>query len=155
MKKLIFLLAILIALFVSSSQTYEEQSLIPQLREWLPNQPLEEPLSKLEIPYWGRIISIEERGYYNFVEFLIRKGAHVVSFGALAAAIYWVLPKFRFRIIAAFGLTVTCAFLDEFHQSLTGGRTPTMHDVALDSAGAAIALTIIWLVKKRKHPSKK
>lgn len=151
MKKLIFLIAILIALFISSSQTYEEQSLIPQLREMLPNEPLEEPLSKLEIPYWGKTVSIEERGYYKFVEFLIRKGAHLLTFGALAAAIYWVLPKFRFRWITAFLITVACASLDEYHQSLTGGRTPTMQDVALDTAGAFIALTLIYLIRRLKR----
>jgi VanZ family protein len=40
------------------------------------------------------------------------------------------------------------AIADEYHQSLTGGRTPTIHDVMLDSFGAALVLTMIWIFKK-------
>ncbi|MFC4410581.1 VanZ family protein [Chungangia koreensis] len=152
MIRYIFLLAILIGLFISSSQTYEEQSLIPQLQEWLPNQPLKELLSILEIPYWGKIVSVEERGYYAFVEFLIRKGTHILTFGTLSFAVYLVLPQLRLRFIVAFLITVIFAFLDEYHQSLTGGRTPAIQDVGLDAIGATLALILIYMYNKFKRP---
>ena len=44
------------------------------------------------------------------------------------------------------------AGLDEFHQLLTGGRTPLIQDVALDSTGALTAIiiaTIILSITKR------
>lgn len=154
MKKYLFLLLIVALLFLSSGQTYEQQSLIPKLKEWLPDRPLEGFLSALQVPYWGRTISVESKGYYHFIEFLIRKGAHIVSFGALAAAIFAVLPKIRFRYLAAFGLTVIAAVLDEYHQSLTGGRTPYLGDVALDAFGAALALSLIALLLKRNKMTK-
>lgn len=152
MKKYIFLLIILALLFVSSGQTYEQQSLIPTLQKYLPGKPLEGTLSRLEIPYWGRTVTVESRGYYHFVEFLIRKGAHLASFGLLAAAIFFVLPKFRLRYVAAFALTVLAASLDEFHQMLTGGRTPYVGDVILDGTGALIALLLIALVRTLRKP---
>ncbi|EMR07924.1 putative integral membrane protein [Bhargavaea cecembensis DSE10] len=155
MKKYLFLLLIIALLFFSSGQTYEQQSLIPKLKEWLPGQPLEGVLSTLQVPYWGRTISVESKGYYHFIEFLIRKGAHIVSFGVLAAAIFAVLPKIRFRYLAAFGLTVIAAFMDEYHQSLTGGRTPYLGDVALDAFGAALFLSLIALLMKRNVPKRK
>lgn len=149
MKKLVIVLLIIIiaGLFISSSQTYEEQTIVPKLQQLLPNQPFEKSLSLLQIPYWGHIISVEERGYYYFLEFLIRKSAHFFAFGALAAIIFWLLPKripFRF-IIAAF-LTFLAASADEFHQSLTGGRTATWQDVALDMVGALVFLISIQLI---------
>lgn len=139
------------ALFYSSAQTYEEQSLIPDLMRWLPNEPFKGVLSLLQIPYWGTIVSVEERGYHAFIEFLIRKGAHVVIFGALAIATYIMVRRYRL----AFILTVVLAIADEFHQSLTGGRTPTVHDVLLDSIGAGLALIIVYLMSKYSFKKEK
>ncbi|GKV69323.1 membrane protein [Sporosarcina sp. NCCP-2716] len=147
MKKLVavLLIGILAGLFLSSSQTYEQQTIVPQLERLLPDRPLEEPLSKLHIPYWGKTISVEERGYYYFLEFLFRKAAHFFTFGALASVLYWLLPANRFRFFLALLLTFAAASADEFHQSLTGGRTATWQDVALDLAGALVFLLVIRL----------
>ena len=43
------------------------------------------------------------------------------------------------------------AGLDEFHQYLTGDRTPSVHDVALDSAGALLAILICIFVYWLRH----
>ena len=102
MRKLLLLLllvGILATLFTSSGQTYEQQSLIPTLEELLPDKPLERSLAEMEIPYWGKTISVEERGYHHFVEFLLRKGAHFFIFGVLAVLVYAVLPRIRFRFV--------------------------------------------------------
>lgn len=158
MKKLVVVLLIIIlaGLFVSSSQTYEQQTIVPKLQQLLPTQPFEESLSMLQIPYWGHIISVEERGYYYFLEFLIRKSAHFFAFGALAAIIFWLLPKrvpFRF-VIAAF-VTFLAASADEFHQYLTGGRTATWQDVALDMFGALVFLIIVQLIASIRSKSRR
>ncbi len=143
MKKYILFLLIFLALFYSSAQTYEEQSLIPDLMRWLPNEPFKEVLSLFQIPYWGNTISVEERGYHAFIEFLIRKGAHIGTFGALALAAYIMVRQIKL----AFIITVMVAIADEYHQSLTGGRTPTIQDVFLDSFGAALVLVVILIFK--------
>ena len=135
-------------LFISSGQTYEQQSIIPDLQKWLPGKPLESLLSKFEIPYWGITVSVEERGYYYFVEFLLRKSAHFFIFGFIAAAIYAVLPKIKFRLIIAAFITLLIAIGDEYHQSLTGGRTPSAQDVILDMAGAVTTLVFIGFCLK-------
>lgn len=147
MKKLVvvLLIGIIVGLFVSSSQTYEQQTIVPKLQQLFPNQPFEDSLSQLEIPYWGKVISVEERGYYYFLEFLIRKSAHFFAFGALAAVLYWLLPKIPFRFFLAGILTFFAASADEFHQSLTGGRTATWQDVMLDMTGAIVFLLVIRL----------
>lgn len=146
MRKFLFLVAIIAVLFVSSSQTYEQQSIVPTLQTLLPDKPMENQLAKLQIPYWGKTISVEERGYYYFVEFLLRKSAHFFIFGLLALAVYYVLPKFRLRTITAFIITVGFAMADEYHQSLTGGRTATIQDVILDASGAFTFLLIFRLI---------
>ncbi|WP_342599388.1 VanZ family protein [Psychrobacillus sp. FSL H8-0483] len=153
MKKIIPLLFLLIIVFISSGQTSEQQSLVATLEKALPNKPLESFLSIFQIPYWGILVSIEERGYYRFVEFLIRKGTHFFYFGLIALAIYAALPKFKFRVLTATIITMLFAIADEFHQSLTSGRTATAQDVMLDTAGAITALlllTCIQWIKQRK-----
>lgn len=145
MRRFLILFIILATLFISSGQTYDEQSLIPTLQKWLPNKPFEQLLSKLQIPYWHSQISIEERGYYYFVEFLIRKSAHFFIFGFLAIAIYWVLPPHKIRIIFAAFFTLLFALGDEFHQLLTGGRTASFQDVLLDMTGAIFFLFVLKL----------
>lgn len=146
MRKILFLLFILIVLFTSSGQTYEQQSLIPTLQNWLPGKPFEFFLSKFQIPYWGITVSVEERGYYYFIEFLLRKAAHFFIFGFLALAIYAVLPKRLPRFRTAALITFLLASADEYHQSLTGGRTASLQDVVLDTAGALFALIILRVI---------
>ncbi|PIC64431.1 VanZ family protein [Sporosarcina sp. P13] len=158
MKKLLvlfLLLTILTGLAISSSQSYEQQSLVSTLKQILPGEPGKTTLSSLEFSYWNRIISVEERGYYHFVEFLIRKTAHFLTFGFLALVIYWLWPKRKGRLLGAALLTLILACADELHQSFTGGRTATMQDVYLDMAGAltflflAAAFHLIQDVRKR------
>lgn len=153
MKKLIIFAILFAVLFISSGQTYEEQTLIPALEKYLPSQPFKGILSHLQIPYWGTYVSIEERGYYQFIEFLLRKGAHVVMFGLIALAVLNLLPKPK--IWLAFGITVAIALMDEFHQSLTGGRTPTTYDVLLDASGALLFLSAWALWNRKKKRTKK
>src|SRR5699024_2009722 len=158
MRKIIIISSLLILLFISSGQTYEQQSLIPTLQKLLPNKPLEGLLSYLQIPYWGIIVSVEERGYYYFLEFLIRKSAHFFVFAAIASAIYALFSNSRYRFMYAAIEALLIALGDEYHQSLTGGRTATLQDVALDMSGALTALTMIaiWTFirqRKKQKPS--
>ncbi|WP_060206557.1 VanZ family protein [Sporosarcina koreensis] len=147
MKKLLILLLIVGVLFYSSGQTDEQQSIMPLLEDKLPGKPFESQLSKLQIPYWGIIVSVEERGYYHFVEFLIRKATHFFMFGLLAIAIYSVLPKIRYQALIALFITLALAIGDEYHQSLTDGRTQSSQDVLLDMAGAITFLISFRLIQ--------
>lgn len=158
MRKIFFLLLLLAALFISSGQTYEQQSIIPILQKWLPDKPFEGILSLLSIPYWGINVSVEERGYYYFVEFLLRKSAHFLIFALIAAFIYSVLPKKSSRFMIAALITLLIAIGDEYHQSLTGGRTPSFQDILLDMSGAITALILIRILslfKNKKRRRKK
>jgi len=65
---------------------------------------------------------------------LIRKAAHFSNYGIL----FWILIRgpMAGRPYIALVLCVCYAFLDEGHQILVPGRTPSLYDVALDSSGA-------------------
>lgn len=148
MKKWSVLLLFLIILAISSSMTYEQQSIIPELEELLAHKPFEKQLSLLKIPYWDTVVSIEERGYFKFVEFLIRKFTHFVGFGCIALGIYFAWGKRRFAASVAIAITAVIAMLDEFRQSFTPGRTMSGQDVLVDTAGAIVFISIAVVVKK-------
>ena len=117
--------------------------------------PFESLLATLKIPYWGIQVSIEERGYYEFVEFLIRKGTHFFTFGLIAIVMYAVSPKWRFRKVIAAFLTLLVAITDEVHQSLTAGRTASSQDVMLDMTGAITVLILLHFFTIVKHSKTK
>lgn len=155
MKKWLILLLLLVILAISSSMTYEQQSILPELEELLANKPFEAQLSVLKIPYWDTVVSVEERGYFEFVEFLIRKCTHFAGFGCIALGIYFAWGKRRFAAGVAIVITAVIAMLDEFRQSFTPGRTMNGQDVLVDTAGAIVFISIVLVVKQiRSHRSK-
>ena len=79
---------------------------------------------------------------------LLRKLAHVTIFGVLwltlARATHWRRP------ILATVVAVLYAISDEVHQTFVEGRHGTPVDVAIDSAGIALAL-LAWIVVTRRR----
>lgn len=153
---LIICCLIMLVLFISSSQTYEQQSSVPFLENWLPGEPFKASLSSIEFSYANSVVSIKTMGYAKFVEFFIRKGAHFFTFFVLSGSLFLGLkpklkPVYLVAIISWFSATGYAA-MDEFHQMLTGGRTPLFQDVMLDSSGAltACVVLLIWFLVRKK-----
>lgn len=86
-----------------------------------------------------------------FVNFLVRKAAHITEYALLAllaarAFLTSSHDKLRTKwFIAAFALVAVCALLDEYHQSFLGTRTSTIYDSLIDMCGGAIALALVLL----------
>lgn len=147
---------IMLVLFISSAQTYEQQSSVPLLKTLLKNKPLYHSLSRVSLMYAGNEINIGSHGYFKLIEFFIRKGAHFFTYLLLGGSLFLgLLPR-----IKHIGLTFFIAWLsatgyaglDEFHQMLTGGRTPLIQDVFLDSMGAlsGCVVCIFYIVIKKR-----
>lgn len=92
----------------------------------------------------------------NLLELLLRKAAHMAAFGVLALLAYHALARTfparpRGRLLAAaFGLSLLYAISDEWHQTFVPTRQGSVRDVAIDTAGAVIALLIIRLRTRRR-----
>lgn len=151
--------AVMVILFISSSQTYEQQSQVGLLSRLLKEEPLKEWLSKFAFSYAGSEISIAEKGYFSFVEFFIRKGAHFGTYfllgglTSLGLAHYW--PKLGHVAFTSWMLATLYAGTDELHQMFTSDRTPLIQDVILDSCGALLgvmfAMLLLYRSKKRRN----
>lgn len=140
-------------LFYSSSQTYAQQSQVSNLNHLLGNKPFGAFLDGHSFSYGGTVIDAN-KNYYKYVEFFIRKFAHFSTYFVMGMAWFMGL-KGRFKnyplvMVISWQAATGYAALDEFHQKITGGRSPMFEDVVLDSLGAAtgiiMALLIVLLV---------
>jgi VanZ family protein len=140
--------------------SYQQQSLTHTLAKLFHGtKPFESQLSHISFD-WDGPVSIAAKGYYKFIEFFIRKFAHFSSFGLLGLSIWFILQFFtklpKWHGLLAVAITAGFACLDEFHQSLTPGRTPLIQDVILDTIGATVFVGIGYLIyrhfkQKGKH----
>lgn len=147
------IIGIELVLFYSSSMTYKQQTSVPFLEKHLGsnNKPFCSLLNQISFDYGGKIQSIKNDGYYHFVEFFIRKGAHFGIYFLLGLFLSLALYNYfkNYKLLSAFVpwmMATGLAAFDEFHQGLTGGRTPSVSDVILDSAGALLASAILLLI---------
>lgn len=90
---------------------------------------------------------------FYWKDFLVKKTAHLIEYGILATLIYRGLIGSNVSVKKAMVYSVLLAFLygctDEFHQSFTPGRGPSVRDVLIDSTGSLIAVYgIIGNLKK-------
>ena len=81
-------------------------------------------------------------------DFIVKKSAHVFEYGILTILLFRALKKGGIEkkeaVVYSVILAVLYALSDEFHQSFTPGREPTLRDVFFDTAGSFLAVYIIW-----------
>ena len=77
----------------------------------------------------------------------LRKIAHAVEFGTLAALIYFLLLTWRgkwlLKYFISIGAAVLYACTDELHQHFSDGRNMSIADVGIDSIGIVTFATLI------------
>ena len=97
---------------------------------------------------------------FELIHFLIRKSAHLCSYGFLSALAFfswratWPAPqRWHFRWAELGILTAFIAgSLDEFHQRFVPSRTSSFRDVLIDTTGALFFQIVIalWIARKNK-----
>ena len=76
----------------------------------------------------------------------MKKSGHVIGYAALAASYWRGLGMKKEKRWLAWLLAILYAVTDEYHQSFTPGRHPSVWDVLIfDNLGALIAL---WLANR-------
>ncbi|MDO4291588.1 MAG: VanZ family protein [Eubacteriales bacterium] len=78
--------------------------------------------------------------YAELIHFYVRKLAHFTEYFLLGMSVALPLYVYRLRgfwlVLAAGFFCAAFAGLDEYHQSFVAGRTPSLRDVAIDTAGS-------------------
>jgi VanZ family protein len=139
----------LLAIAYFSSQPFAEQDLRPEIRRHAGLVERVRELPPVSFSYSGQMVD-SRRAPADFIQFWLRKGAHVVIYGALglslAAALYGLNRK---RWFLAGVILVLVAALDEWHQTFVPGRTGRAVDVLVDLAGYAVLA--FFFSKKSKN----
>lgn len=82
--------------------------------------------------------------FFGAIDVLVKKSGHAIGYALLGLAYYYALPPSRsagFRWLIALLMAVLFALSDEYHQSFVDGRTSSLRDVAIDTAGAGLSIT--------------
>jgi len=93
----------------------------------------------------------------DWQDFIVKKTAHIVEYGILTLLLYRALKQsgIEKKDAALYSLTLAVfyAVTDEFHQSFTPGREPTLRDVIFDTIGGILAIYSLWkLLPKAPRP---
>lgn len=138
-------------IFFASSQPYEKQNIQPLLSNTIDLSFLKPYVEWISFTYNTSQVSVESLGVEGFVEFFVRKGAHVFVFFLLLHFFYIALHQttnitFRWKLVIAFVLSFSYAGFDEFHQGFTENRTSYIGDVFLDGFGSLLAVMLLILI---------
>jgi VanZ family protein len=93
-------------------------------------------------------------------DFILKKLAHIIEYAILAILMYRALKESGMEKKNAGYSAIILCFLyglsDEFHQSFTPGREPTLRDVIIDTIGGSAGIWITWklLPKVPEKPRK-
>lgn len=141
-------------IFFFSSQTYQEQRLIPYIERIVTNDQVRALLSPISFQYHSREISVQNLGVAHFIEFFIRKFAHLFVFFVLGcltvrAALIKIERPVLASMVSLFFVFIYAA-LDELHQMYTGGRTPLFTDVCIDTVGGVLGIFIYLIIFKKR-----
>lgn len=93
---------------------------------------------------------VRQEQLLSTLTYLIRKGAHFTEYailGFLAGGVLYSGPQHRgWYFPAAWGFAALYAMSDELHQMFSDGRSPQIFDVMVDSAGALVGVTLLWVL---------
>ena len=94
---------------------------------------------------------------FGTVDIFIKKGGHITGYALLGIACFLAAygdnKKITRSVILSLCVSIVYAVSDEFHQSFTPGRSPSIIDVGIDTVGAIIGIGItILIIKKRRRP---
>ena len=114
------------------------QGLRPEIRRHAGLVESVRELPPVSFSYSGQMVD-SRRAPADFIQFWLRKGAHVVIYGALGLSLAAALQGLnRKRWFVAGMLLILVAALDEWHQTFVPGRTGRAVDVLVDLAGFAV-----------------
>ncbi|HKJ37741.1 MAG TPA: VanZ family protein, partial [Anaerolineales bacterium] len=92
---------------------------------------------------------------FDWADTIIKKGGHMLGYGMLALSYWYGFALAGRRRWLAWAMAILYASTDEFHQSFTRGRFPSVLDVLIfDNLGALISLWLADMYLKQKRPDK-
>jgi len=94
---------------------------------------------------------------FEVLHHLMRKAAHMTEYAVFCLLLYAAFleaddfewrPRLALRSVLIAGIY---SLTDEYHQTFVAGRTASIVDCGIDTAGAAISTLIVFALDKRKR----
>lgn len=152
--RLLLVGACLLAIAYFSSQPFAEQDLRLEIGRHAGLVERVRKLPPVSFSYSGQPVD-NRRAPADFIQFWLRKGAHVLLYGALGMALAAALGCTGFGSrrcwMLAGVIVVLVGVLDEWHQTFVPGRTGRAVDVLVDLAGFglfALAASVVLRLGK-------
>ena len=142
---LLAVLAVMVLIFAFSAQTGEESGETSGHIVTL--------VLRIFAPDFDRCTAAEQERIFYLTSFLVRKAAHFSEFCLLGITLTLFFGNLRHRLpvkrgwLWAWGIGTLYACSDEFHQSLVGGRGPSLADVGIDSSGVIAGVLLVLLCR--------
>ncbi|MBO7747793.1 VanZ family protein [Paenibacillus sp. MWE-103] len=144
---LLVLLAWIVIVFLLSSESYQEQSLLPFLHRTFTAHMLQKILPTINFEYHHAKYS-SQSDPYALLEFLFRKCAHLFMYAMLAILAAFALGVTKrpvYRLLLPLIIVALIASLDELNQKRIPGRTSNPQDILIDLTGGCIGILIYYL----------
>jgi len=110
------------------------------------------------IPVLHRLLPSATPDTLEEIHHLIRKSAHVTEYFIFSLLLFRALrgPRRGWTLrwaILALAIAAVWGALDETHQIFVPSRGPSVVDVMIDTSGAALAQSVVWLCLRRGTPT--
>ena len=107
----------------------------------------------MAVIFWFSSQPADELPVFSRADTIIKKAGHVIGYGILAYCYWHALGTKDEKRGLAWLLAILYAVSDEYHQSFTAGRHPSLWDVVIfDNIGALLALWFADKYIKQKRP---
>ena len=95
--------------------------------------------------------NVDNKVIINKLNYPLRKLAHYTIFLILGIFVYLYVKstKISNKVLISIIICLICASFDETHQIFTGGRTPKVLDVLIDTLGSITSIAFLYF-KNRK-----
>jgi VanZ family protein len=158
-RRVLFLLPLIVwggYIFYLSSQPYQDQTIIPYLKQHISPQQLSAWLPDIKITI-NSVISAKQHPY-DFVEIVFRKCAHLFVYSVLGGLAYLAMIPYRMsaaaRFIISIGFIGMVASMDELNQTQISMRTGAFRDIEIDLAGGAFGVLVCMVCWRKRRASR-
>jgi len=97
------------------------------------------------------------RELFDSIHFCVRKAGHLTVYAVFALLLFRAFrsgahARWRPRwALSSLLIVFLYALLDEYHQTFTRHRTGSIYDSLIDTSGAATALVLLWLFRRKSE----
>ncbi|WP_127579944.1 VanZ family protein [Paenibacillus koleovorans] len=145
---IVMLLIWICGIFAFSSQPYKQQNFKPFLSHYIDEDQVSRFIPAIEIHYSNTNISAKQSPLL-FIEYVVRKLAHLLLYAGLAMLLYFVLTRWRIKnqwsVILSLLFVAIIGAMDEWNQGFRIGRNESWVDVGIDLCGGVLGLAAVWI----------